>query len=259
MLYLRREEAGGDLDLQAVGPGGRYNSLNSRIIGLGLIAVASLAGGLVGNLQQRAMNKENLTPAQVLLSFCSFALCYTILTMAVTGSLNQLASLFSTNADAETHFLLFLWASTSIMNAELVVTVVNRHSAVAAVLVTTLRKAISLVTSFFAYTKPFNVFHAVGAGIVLGSVIAHRTCKTEIPECINTENDPESIALEEYKVCRNESKIEDSSLCLQRNAADVNARRQESAAALWDDEDENDDMEDLKLVGKVVFDESVAQ
>ncbi len=159
--------------------GHTYNSFVARLLGLALIAGGSLAAGLVGNLQQRTMSEYNLSPAQVLFCFSVIAAVYTLVSILLSGDVGCIVALFwSSSANVETRLVLFVFATVSILNTELVVTIVNTHGAVVAVLVTTLRKALSLVTSFLMYSKPFNVFHGIGASIVLGAILVHKLCRS---------------------------------------------------------------------------------
>ena len=79
--------------------------------------------------------------------------------------------------DATVALLLAAWAIALTIGTALVMTLVADYSAVVAICVTTLRKALSILCSFVLFPKLWGWGHPVGMALVLASVFVAKKAK----------------------------------------------------------------------------------
>mmetsp|Transcript_36159 Transcript_36159/g.69822 ORF Transcript_36159/g.69822 Transcript_36159/m.69822 type:complete len:223 (-) Transcript_36159:76-744(-) len=172
-----------------------YDSFHARLIGLTFMAAASFAGGMIGNIQEKVM-RDSFSPTQMICTFAFINLGVCVVSMWAGGMLDNLIEfLFKDDAEANsTRVALLSWSLLSILNTELCIRTVKRYGAVVTVLVTTTRKACSLITSFLAYAKPFNYVHFIGGAMVMGTAAVHKACRPK--ERAETRPAPEAEAVE---------------------------------------------------------------
>mmetsp|Transcript_26036 Transcript_26036/g.45743 ORF Transcript_26036/g.45743 Transcript_26036/m.45743 type:complete len:128 (-) Transcript_26036:11-394(-) len=99
---------------------------------------------------------------------CVYMLFTVMATSGLSTGLRLLAS------DVGITFTLLTWSVALITGTALVLVLVDEFSAVAAVSVTTVRKAFTLLASFVLFPKPLGWGHAVGAALVFGSAFVAR-------------------------------------------------------------------------------------
>ena len=72
---------------------------------------------------------------------------------------------------------LLLWALAIIAGTALVLQLVAEFSAVTAIVVTTARKALTLIASFVLFPKAIGIGHPIGAALVFGSAFVAQRAK----------------------------------------------------------------------------------
>ena len=82
---------------------------------------------------------------------------------------------------AQVSLTLTLWAISITLGTSFVLQLVAEHSAVVAIVVTTVRKALTLLASFVLFPKHIGIGHPIGAALVFGSAFMAHAAKSKRP------------------------------------------------------------------------------
>ena len=149
-------------------------SLQQGAAGSGCILVALVCDALLGPYQQRVLSR-GVKVAELMLYQSAGGACYMLVVCAAQGSLLPGLQLLAT--DATVALLLAAWAIALTIGTALVMTLVADYSAVVAICVTTLRKALSILCSFVLFPKLWGWGHPIGMALVLASVFVAKKAK----------------------------------------------------------------------------------
>lgn len=142
--------------------------------GSACICVALFCDSLVGNYQQKVMGHG--VSADMLMFYQSLlGAVYMLVICCVDGTLAPGLGLLL--HDPTVGGVLLLWSLVIILGTALVLQLVQEFSAVTAIVVTTVRKALTLVASFILFPKALGLGHPLGAALVFGSAFVAQRAK----------------------------------------------------------------------------------
>jgi len=144
-------------------------SPNFHPSGVVMISSALLADAMIGNVQEKAMKKFGAPNCEVVFYSYSLGLVYLAIALIVSGKLIPSVQL-SNMYPLEMYGYGFLFSLTGYLGVNLVLTLVRTVGAFAAVTVTTFRKAITIVLSFYLFAKPFTMQYVWSSILVLFGV-----------------------------------------------------------------------------------------
>lgn len=151
-----------------------FPAFESTLAGTLCIGVALMCDALLGNVQQRVLT-SGVSPDQLMFWQSVAGSGYMLLVTAADGTL--LPGLRLLTHDVEVASTLLLWAVAIIGGTALVLQLVAEHSAVVAIVVTTVRKACTLLASFLLFPKHVGLGHPIGAALVFGSAFVAQSAK----------------------------------------------------------------------------------
>eukprot|EP00038_Savillea_parva_P030832 m.80597 g.80597 ORF g.80597 m.80597 type:complete len:363 (+) comp9364_c0_seq1:1350-2438(+) len=134
--------------------------------GVALISAALCADAIIGNVQERVMNKFEMTTVEMVHKSyligagLIFALC------VVKGEATPALEFFADNEFSKTLVPMTLFSLTGYVGIQFVLALVKWHGALTAVTVTTLRKGVTMWLSFLFFPKPFHRGYLVGGFII---------------------------------------------------------------------------------------------
>jgi len=130
------------------------------------IVIALACDALLGPYQKRVMD-AGITVAELM---CAQSACGGVLmlfTCVLDGTLGP--GLYLLVSDARVCATLMSWTLCITAGTALVLRLVDEYSAVTAIVVTTVRKALTLFASFILFPKHIGIGHPLGAALVFGS------------------------------------------------------------------------------------------
>ena len=135
------------------------------------IGVALTCDAMLGNYQQKVMS-SGVSSDQLMLYQSVAGMLYMLVVTLADGTLFPGVDLLL--HDVEVSSMLILWAIAITAGTALVLKLVAEYSAVVAIVVTTVRKALTLIASFILFPKHLGIGHPIGAALVFGSAfVAH--------------------------------------------------------------------------------------
>ena len=137
-----------------------------RKVGLGcaLLACAVFSDALVPNIQEKVLKELHYPVGRMIVLSNTLCLLLVFAYTAATGELN--AALAWCRANQGPASLLLLQACCSYAGLRCYLAVVRDLSGVAGVVLTSMRKVVTLVISFLAFEKPFYAAHARGFALL---------------------------------------------------------------------------------------------
>lgn len=142
--------------------------------GLVLISSALCADAVIGNVQERVMNKYEMTTVEMVHKSYMVGTVLIFGICLVFGELGP-AYTFLTEEEASMTFIpMTLFSVTGYVGIQFVLALVKWYGALTAVTVTTLRKAVTMILSFIFFPKPFHTGYVIGA-VFLGLGLALNT------------------------------------------------------------------------------------
>ncbi|XP_043921358.1 adenosine 3'-phospho 5'-phosphosulfate transporter 2 isoform X2 [Protopterus annectens] len=161
---------------------------NFNVTGVILISLALCADAAIGNVQEKAMKLHNGSNSEMVLYSYSIGFIYILVGLALTGGITP-AIAFCSLYPLQTYGYAFLFSITGYFGISFVLALIKLFGALIAVTVTTGRKAMTIVLSFFFFTKPFT-FQYVWSGllVVLGiflNVYSKNRDKMKFPSISN--------------------------------------------------------------------------
>ncbi|XP_075259688.1 adenosine 3'-phospho 5'-phosphosulfate transporter 2-like isoform X3 [Convolutriloba macropyga] len=135
---------------------------NFHFTGIVIISSALVADAIIGNAQELFMKKYSAANTEVVFFSYLIGVGYIFVVVVFEGKLTEAVQLM----DTHTLFQAFLFSMCGYFGVNLVLDLVVTYGALIAVTVTTCRKAVTIVISFLAFSKPFTVQY-VFAGFVI--------------------------------------------------------------------------------------------
>ncbi|KAL7631275.1 UNVERIFIED_CONTAM: hypothetical protein RMT77_018423 [Armadillidium vulgare] len=137
-----------------------------NVKGVILISSALLCDAVIGNVQEGAMKTYNEKSVAVVFYSYSFGFLLIFLALILSGTFLP-AIYFSLKHPWELYGRCVFLSFTGFCGVQAVLLLIKKFGAVAAVTVTTFRKALSICLSFLIFVKPFS-FQYVWSGILVG-------------------------------------------------------------------------------------------
>ncbi|CAB9530424.1 Adenosine 3'-phospho 5'-phosphosulfate transporter 2 [Seminavis robusta] len=145
-------------------------------VGLTLVSLSVCADAILPNAQE---NLFRMGSSRLEVTF--FTNIFTLMVMTVTtlasGDLIGLLQFARTSHTLRVYMLIYTFIAYIAISVHM--TIVKRFGGVAAVLVATVRKAMTLVLSFVIFPKEFSWFYVLGAALVLGGLTVSSLSKME--------------------------------------------------------------------------------
>ncbi|KAI3415886.1 flavodoxin-like fold protein [Globodera pallida] len=134
--------------------------------GYSMISLALVADAIIGNVQEKAMRGFNASNDEMVLFSYSIGFCYIFAGIFLSGQLGE-AFFFFAEHPIQTYGYTFLIGVVGYFGVNVVLTLVRTSGALVAVTVTTMRKAVTIVFSFYFFSKPFTLGYVWGGLVVL--------------------------------------------------------------------------------------------
>nr|CAD2145013.1 unnamed protein product [Meloidogyne enterolobii] len=131
-----------------------------------MISLALVADAIIGNVQEKAMKTFNASNEEVVLYSYSIGTCFIFIGLIFTGQLPSSFYFFAKHP-AETYGYTLILGTVGYFGVNLVLTLVRISGALVAVTITTMRKAITIIFSFYLFSKPFTQQYIWSGLIVL--------------------------------------------------------------------------------------------
>lgn len=159
------------------------------LAGAACIGVALTCDAMLGNYQQKLLTTTGVSSDALLLVQSAFGMVYMLIATSLDGTLAPgVRMLFEDSAVCTT---LVAWAIAITMGTSLVLRLVGEFSATIAIVVTTARKALTLLASFVLFPKHIGIGHPIGACLVFGSAfVAQRKKRSSGGSHLPTAADP---------------------------------------------------------------------
>ncbi|KAL7074701.1 hypothetical protein ACQ4LE_005913 [Meloidogyne hapla] len=130
-----------------------------------MISLALVADAIIGNVQEKAMKTYNASNEEVVLYSYSIGTCFIFTGLIFSGQLPS-AFYFFAKHPVETYGNTLILGTVGYFGVNLVLTLVRISGALVAVTVTTMRKAITIIFSFYLFSKPFTQQY-IWAGLIV--------------------------------------------------------------------------------------------
>ncbi|XP_073973943.1 adenosine 3'-phospho 5'-phosphosulfate transporter 2 [Rhodnius prolixus] len=140
-------------------------SPNFSSFGVTLISCALLCDAIIGNVQEKSMKAYFATNVEVVFYSYAIGFVYLAVIMVLSGSL-QTGYNFCSDKPL-VYFYALIFSMAGYLGVQVVLTLVKTCGALAAVTVTTCRKAVSIVISFLFFSKPFTMHYVWAGGLVV--------------------------------------------------------------------------------------------
>jgi solute carrier family 35 (adenosine 3'-phospho 5'-phosphosulfate transporter), member B3 len=139
-----------------------------RSLGLFLVSASVVADAILPNAQEKVFRTYKSSRLEVTLYTNIYTLAVMTLTTYLSGDLVGAVSQMMTNRILLYHYLIYTFIAYIAISFHMAV--VKRYGGVAAVLVATGRKAMTLIVSFVLFPKRFTILYPIGAILVLGGL-----------------------------------------------------------------------------------------
>jgi adenosine 3'-phospho 5'-phosphosulfate transporter B3 len=135
-----------------------------------MLLLSLCADALLGNWQERTMHESAMSSPVMLVLQSGFASAFSLLIAASLGELPPGLALLSSGPNASSLCALIgIYGAVMLGGTSCVLSLVNEYGAASAVLVTLLRKCLSMLASYVLWPKALTAAHLLGALLVLGS------------------------------------------------------------------------------------------
>ncbi|KAL1517328.1 hypothetical protein ABEB36_001105 [Hypothenemus hampei] len=134
--------------------------------GISMISLALLCDAVIGNVQEKSMKSYMAPNVEVVLYSYAIGFVYLLVIMLSTGNLMEGINFFNKQP-----YMLYgysvIFSVTGYLGIQVVLTLVRTTGAFAAVTVTTMRKAVTIIISFIFFSKPFTMQYLWSGSIVV--------------------------------------------------------------------------------------------
>ncbi|XP_030064854.1 adenosine 3'-phospho 5'-phosphosulfate transporter 2 [Microcaecilia unicolor] len=138
---------------------------NFNVTGIFLISLALCADAVIGNVQEKAMKLHSGSNSEMVLYSYSIGFVYILFGLIFTSGISQ-AVAFCSKHPVQTYGYAFFFSLTGYFGISFVLALIKLFGALLAVTVTTGRKAVTIILSFFFFAKPFT-FQYVWSGFLV--------------------------------------------------------------------------------------------
>jgi len=138
-------------------------------IGLIMISSALFCDAVIGNVQEKAMKTHHASNAEIVLYSYSIGIFYILVYLLASGDFVPAFNVCLKHK-METYGYGFIFSLTGYIGVQIVLQLVRTGGALAAVTVTTCRKALTIVISFLVFRKPFSFQYVYAGACVVGSI-----------------------------------------------------------------------------------------
>lgn len=134
-----------------------------------MISGALLADAVIGNVQEKSMKQYGGSTTEMVLFSYGIGSVYILFYLLISGELFTAFPFFYENA-WHTYGYGLIFGLLGYLGVNVVLNLVKRFGALLAVTVTTLRKALTIIVSFLAFSKPFTIEYLWGGLIILAAI-----------------------------------------------------------------------------------------
>ena len=145
-------------------------------VGLTLVSLSVCADAILPNAQERLFQLGS-SRLEVTLYTNVFTLIVMTFTCVLSGDMMGIIRFASETPILRVYMFIYTFIAYIAISVHM--TVVKRFGGVTAVLVATVRKAMTLVLSFVIFPKKFSWFYVLGAGLVLGGLTISSLAKMQ--------------------------------------------------------------------------------
>nr|XP_033790601.1 adenosine 3'-phospho 5'-phosphosulfate transporter 2 [Geotrypetes seraphini]XP_033790602.1 adenosine 3'-phospho 5'-phosphosulfate transporter 2 [Geotrypetes seraphini]XP_033790603.1 adenosine 3'-phospho 5'-phosphosulfate transporter 2 [Geotrypetes seraphini] len=138
---------------------------NFNVTGIILISMALCADAVIGNVQEKAMKLYNGSNSEMVLYSYSIGFVYILFGLLFTSGISS-AVAFCSKHPVQTYGYAFFFSLTGYFGISFVLALIKLFGALVAVTVTTGRKAVTIILSFFFFAKPFT-FQYIWSGLLV--------------------------------------------------------------------------------------------
>jgi adenosine 3'-phospho 5'-phosphosulfate transporter B3 len=140
--------------------------MNFDATGVAMLSLALAADAALGNVQEKAMKQYHAANAEVICYSYTLGFVYLALAMASSGTLLPSAAYFAV-MPTQKYGSAFVFSLSGYFGMQVVLSLVRRFGAFTTVTVTSFRKALTIVVSFLAFSKPFSIQYVFSGLLVL--------------------------------------------------------------------------------------------
>lgn len=130
-----------------------------------MISLALVADAIIGNVQEKSMKNYGASNGEVVLYSYSIGSVYIFIGVLLSGEMFSAVPFFAQHP-METYGYAAIYAFLGYIGVNVVLTLVRISGALVAVTVTTMRKAVTIIFSFYFFAKPFTINY-VWAGLII--------------------------------------------------------------------------------------------
>ncbi|CAF0904780.1 unnamed protein product [Adineta steineri] len=135
------------------------------LLGVWLVCCALVADAVIGNVQEKALKEYKPSNSEMILFSYSIGAIYLLLFELTFGSLKEAFWLWWAYP-IKSYVFTMIYSFAGYLGVNCVLNLVRHFGALIAVTVTTFRKAITVILSFIAFTKPFTFQYLWSGAIV---------------------------------------------------------------------------------------------
>jgi drug/metabolite transporter (DMT)-like permease len=141
-------------------------------IGVVLICIALVVDGIIGNVQQRTFaHYPQLTPSEMIYRTKAIAAGLALLIFLLSGELPVALDFYTRHPSSL--YALGMYSCVGVLGETFVITTIKRFGALAAVITTSVRKALTMILSFVIFSRPMTLKYASAACLVWTGVALH--------------------------------------------------------------------------------------
>lgn len=138
-------------------------------IGVAMLCCALVVDGVIGNVQQRTF--ENVSPAEMIMKTKGVAAIEAFVICALQGQVQVAFAFFMEHPEAMTAVLAYCLCG--VVGESFVMSLIKRFGALSAVISTSVRKAFTMVISFFLFARPWTSTYIFASMLVWAGVALH--------------------------------------------------------------------------------------
>ncbi|KAH6927953.1 hypothetical protein HPB50_010039 [Hyalomma asiaticum] len=146
------------------------------IQGVAMISTALLFDAAIGNVQEKAMTTYGTSNSEIMVFSYSIGSVILFFILAAMQDLTPAVKFFAHNP-VETYGYAAIFSILGYLGIQLVLTLISISGAFVTVIVTTFRKALSIILSFMLFAKPFSFQYVWSGTLVLLGVYIHAYSK----------------------------------------------------------------------------------
>lgn len=140
-------------------------------VGVLLLCVALVVDGVIGNVQQKTFATHHVSPAEMIMKTKGFA---ALLALGVCMMDGQLYVAFDfSRRYPESLIPVLAYSICGVIGESFVMAIIKRFGALAAVITTSVRKAFTMIISFFIFARPWTRTYLFAALLVWTGVALH--------------------------------------------------------------------------------------